>query len=769
MLKNVRILQRLKIWQKLVLIAVFMGLPIPVITWLYVVEKNNTIAFAQAELNGAAYLPPLHRLARELANHRGLASALLRGEASVQGQLSEAARNVEQQLAAVEEHDRLVLPKEGITYGAFLQTSGKLRALRQKWNLLREKTPKAAPRENFSEHTQLIAEVNDLIIFAGDTSKLILDPDLDTYYLMDAAIIQIPRLAEEVSRLRGLGAGLAVSNKATPEEFAQLTTFFGQVQATLQNLERSFAKVYAANPSLKDRHAGQAEIVSKEVSSFIVWADGQLTRSNETPMHPAQFLTAGAPPLERLMGLYDLALNDLQTLLKVRADNVTRERNLVLLLTLLGFLLTVLAVSAITRGVNRQTQAITHLIGQIDKGNFEERAPVFSHDELGRTAQAFNSMLDNTRGLMQSRSERDEIQRSIMKLLDEVSGVAEGDLTREAEVTEGMTGAIADAFNYMMDSLRQLIGKVQNVSQQVNSTAAETQTSAERLAQGSQEQATQITNTTVALAEMTRAIQQVAESAELSAAVADQSLNATHKGSEIVQHNMQGMLRVLEQVQDTARHMQQLSERSQEIEEIVHLIDEIADRTGVLALNASIQAATAGEAGAGFAVVAREVEQLAARSAEATKRISTLIRTIQGGTREALSAMEETSREVLAGSKLATQAGQSLNEIEGVTNRLAELVRAIADDCQLQARSSTQLSQTMTQIAKITNQTTNGVIQSAVTVKSLAELADELRASVVSFKLPGKLPGNLSSNLSGHLAEPQFQAGNANFGTAHLN
>lgn len=761
MLKNLQLLQRLKIWQKLVLIAVFMGLPIPVITWLYVAEKNATIAFAQKELYGLEYLPPLQGLAKELANHRGLASAVLRGETSLQSQLSEAERSVERQLAAAEEQDRQAIRQSGTTFGAVLQTSGKLRALRQKWNLLKDSTSKAAVRENFDEHIQLIAEVNDLIIHVGDASNLILDPDLDTYYLMDALIIQIPRLTEEISRLRGLGAGLAVAKKGTPEEFAQLTTFFGQVQATLQNLERSFGKVYVANAGVKDRHAGQLEIVTKEVSGFIVRADRQLTRDNESPMQALQFLTAGAPAIERLMKLEELAVNDLQTLLQARANKVARERNSILLLTLLALLLTVLAVAVITRGVNQQTQALTQLIAHIDNGNFEARARVLSTDELGRTAQAFNTMLDNTRGLMQSRAERDEIQNSIMKLLDEVSGVAEGDLTREAEVTEGMTGAIADAFNYMMDSLRQLIGKVQNVSQQVNSTATETQTSAERLAQGSQEQAAQITNTTVALAEMTRAIQQVAESAELSASVANQSLTATHKGSEIVQHNMQGMLRVLEQVQETARHMQQLSERSQEIEEIVHLIDEIADRTGVLALNASIQAATAGEAGAGFAVVAHEVEQLAGRSAEATKRISTLIRAIQGGTREALVAMEETSREVLAGSKLANQAGQSLNEIEGVTNRLADLVRAIADDCQLQARSSTQLSQTMTQIAKITNQTANGVIQSAVTVKSLAELADELRASVVSFKLPSKTTGPVTGQ--------HFQAGNVTYGTAHLN
>jgi methyl-accepting chemotaxis protein len=413
----------------------------------------------------------------------------------------------------------------------------------------------------------------------------------------------------------------------------------------------------------------------------------------------------------------------------------------------LALLLTWLAVAFITRGINRQTRAITELIIAIDAGNLSQRAQVISHDELGRTAQAFNKMLDNTRGLIQSRAERDQIQRSIMKLLEEVSGVANGDLTREAEVTEGMTGAIADAFNYMIDNLRQLIGKVQTVSQQVNSTASVTQTTAERLAQGSQEQAAQIGNTSIALNEMTRGIQQVAENAKLSAQVAEQSLDAARQGATVVQDTMHGMLRIHEQVQETARRIEQLSERSHEIEEIIHLIDEIADRTGILALNASIQAATVGDAGHGFVVVANEVEKLAGRSAEATKRISTLIRTIQGGTSEAIAAMAEASREVQSGAKLATQAGLSLQEIEAVSQQLAKQVRVIADDCKQQASSSTQLSKTMTKLASLTNQTTTGVIQSAVTVKSLAQLADELRASVVSFKLPQGEGLNGSGNL----------------------
>jgi twitching motility protein PilJ len=336
---------------------------------------------------------------------------------------------------------------------------------------------------------------------------------------------------------------------------------------------------------------------------------------------------------------------------------------------------------------------------------------------------------------MQSRDERDRIQTSIMKLLDEVSNVADGDLTVQAEVTEDMTGAIADAFNYMIVNLRDLIGKVQSVSNQVTQTTGDTAMNAERLAQGSQEQAERITQTSVALNEMSAQIVRVSQSADSSAQVADQSLQTARKGSEAVQNTMEGMTRIQEQVQETARRIRQLGERSQEIEEIVRLIEEIADRTGVLALNASIQAAAAGEAGHGFGVVASEVEHLAGRSAEATKRISSLIRAIQSGTNEAIMAMEEVKKEVVNGARVANTAGQSLHEIETVSNQLASLVRSISLATQQQARGSEALSQTMSQLAQLTNQTTSGVMQSALTVKNLAALADDLRASVSTFKV----------------------------------
>jgi methyl-accepting chemotaxis protein len=406
------------------------------------------------------------------------------------------------------------------------------------------------------------------------------------------------------------------------------------------------------------------------------------------------------------------------------------------LVVLAAVILVVAAAFVLSGGLVRQIRAIGDLFDQIGAGNLEARAPVISRDELGAMAASLNSMLDNTLTLIQSREERDRIQGSIRKLLDEVSGVAEGDLSGEAEVTPDVTGAIADSFNVMIGELRRIIGEVRDTTLQVSSSASEIQTTTEHLAQGSEQQALQILDTTAAVDEMAVSVQQVSETSAQAAAVAEQALANAKTGAESVDKTIQGMNAIRGQVQETSRRIKRLGESSQEIGEIVQLIGDIADRTSILALNASIQAAMAGEAGRGFAVVAEEVERLAERSAEATKRIGTLIKSVQGETVEAVSAMEATTREVVSGSALANDAGRTLGEIESVSNRLSELIQSISLASKQQARGSESVAKSMSEISEVTQQTSAGTKQAAVAIRNLAELADELRESLDRFRLP---------------------------------
>ena len=391
-----------------------------------------------------------------------------------------------------------------------------------------------------------------------------------------------------------------------------------------------------------------------------------------------------------------------------------------------------------TQNLGRQTASITDLLTQIGIGNFAARAEVLSRDELGRVASSLNAMLDNTLRLIQSEQERDAIQASIKKLLDEVSGVASGDLTVEAEVGADFTGAIADSFNFMISQLREIVTNVQEATLEVSHSANQIQTSTESLSRGSESQSTQIVDTSAAIDEMSISIQQVAENTAQSATVAVDARENARKGTQMVQNTIQAMDRIRNQVQETSKRIKRLGESSQEIGEITQLIGDIADRTSILALNASIQAAMAGEAGQGFAVVAEEVERLAERANNATKQIETLVKTIQGDTTAAITAMEESTREVVEGSRLATQAGQTLGEIDHVSNKLAELITSITQVSKQQARGAEALARSMSEISAVTQQTAQGTKSAAGSISKLAKLADELRVSVSNFKLPSR-------------------------------
>jgi twitching motility protein PilJ len=327
-------------------------------------------------------------------------------------------------------------------------------------------------------------------------------------------------------------------------------------------------------------------------------------------------------------------------------------------------------------------------------------------------------------------------QEAIMRLLDEMGSLAEGDLTVKATVTEDMTGAIADSINFAVEQLRSLVQTINDTSVQVASSAQETQATAMHLAEAAEHQAQQINTATDRINEIANSISQVSKNSSESADVAQRSVQIATKGAGVVRQTIQGMDSIRGQIQETSKRIKRLGESSQEIGSIVELINDISEQTNILALNAAIQAASAGEAGRGFAVVADEVQRLAERTSNATKRIEALVQTIQADTNEAVSSMEQTTSEVVAGARLAEDAGTALGEIETVSNTLAGLIRGISSAAQEQSAAATDITQTMTTIQSITAQTSQGANQTAESIGNLAQLAADLRRSVADFKLP---------------------------------
>jgi twitching motility protein PilJ len=330
----------------------------------------------------------------------------------------------------------------------------------------------------------------------------------------------------------------------------------------------------------------------------------------------------------------------------------------------------------------------------------------------------------------------DRNQEAIMRLLDEMGSLAEGDLTVKATVTEDMTGAIADSINFAVEQLRTLVATINDTSVQVASSAQETQATAMHLADAAEHQAQEINTATDRINEIASSINQVSRNSADSAEVARRSVQIATNGAGVVRQTIAGMDSIRDQIQETSKRIKRLGESSQEIGSIVELINDISEQTNILALNAAIQAASAGEAGRGFAVVADEVQRLAERSSGATKRIESLVQTIQADTNEAVSSMEQTTSEVVAGARLAEDAGTALGEIEKVSSDLSGLIEGISVAAQEQSTAATDITQTMNTIQSITAQTSQGASQTVQSIGNLAQLASDLRRSVADFKLP---------------------------------
>ena len=352
-----------------------------------------------------------------------------------------------------------------------------------------------------------------------------------------------------------------------------------------------------------------------------------------------------------------------------------------------------------------------------------------------RQHQAERQRVDAELAQQGAKRVNDANQAAILRLMNELQAVAEGDLTQQATVTEDITGAIADSVNYTVEELRALVGSVQNTATQVAQTTAQVDSTSTELLAASTEQLREIRETGRSVLDMASRINEVSTQAQESALVARQSLQAADSGLQAVQNAIGGMNSIRDQIQETSKRIKRLGESSQEIGEITELISDITEQTNVLALNAAIQAASAGEAGRGFSVVAEEVQRLAERSADATRQIAALVKAIQTDTQDAVAAMERSTQGVVAGAALSDSAGTALTEIDHVSRRLAELIEQISQTTSREAEKANVVADNIQHIFAVTEQTGEGTRTTAAQVRELSQMAEELRLSVARFKI----------------------------------
>jgi twitching motility protein PilJ len=362
-------------------------------------------------------------------------------------------------------------------------------------------------------------------------------------------------------------------------------------------------------------------------------------------------------------------------------------------------------------------------------------AKVLLEDSRRRGNESEQRMMDLQRLEEQSKRRNERNQAAILRLMNELQEVADGNLTVQATVTEDITGAIADSVNYTVEELRGLVGRINSTAESVNNASTQARDIATRLLTASESQSREIRGTGEKVLLMAQQINEVSNGAGESAKVARTSLEAAERGQRAAYNQIAGMNEIREHIQETAKRIKRLGESSQEIGEIVELITDITEQTNVLALNAAIQAASAGEAGRGFSVVAEEVQRLADRSAEAAKQIGALVRTIQTDTQDAVTAMERSTQGVVEGTKLSDAAGTALADIGRVSRQLAELIERIAQTTSEQASSAGGVAVSIERILAVTEQTSQGTRQTAQSIGQLATLARELKASVARFRV----------------------------------
>jgi twitching motility protein PilJ len=331
-------------------------------------------------------------------------------------------------------------------------------------------------------------------------------------------------------------------------------------------------------------------------------------------------------------------------------------------------------------------------------------------------------------------NERNE--QAILRLLDELGSLADGDLTVQASVTEDITGAIADSINYAIEALRELVTTINQSAIKVDAAARQAQATATHMADASETQLRQAGDATESIARMAASIEAVSGDSERAADVARHSVDVAHKGGAAVRRTIEGMNAIRETIQDTSKRIKRLGESSQEIGNIVELINDLAEQTNILALNASIQASMAGEAGRGFAVVADEVQRLSERAANATRQIEVLVKTIQSDTNEAVMSMERSTTDVVGGALLAENAGAALDEIESVSNQIANLVQNISRSARDQATAAGDITRNMNVLREVSEQSADATGATSKSIRKLADLATQLRNSAAGFRLP---------------------------------
>lgn len=666
---GIQIMDRLSFRKKILFLAVVFLVPVAWLMTMYISEHLSLIQFSEKERVGANYLKTIFPVIKNSAKIRGLTNAYLNGNQAVKPELDKTVETVSSLLVSIAAKESDIQKK--------LTGLRSIKPLQLKWQTLSQNASRGAV-EDFSDYSLFITALHKYILHIADVSNLTLDPDLDSFYLIKMIIVNLPVVTDRIGQARGLGAGVAAKQKFTPAEFAGLTALVNEIKLFGEGVRDSLAKVYEQSPSLKKLLAGYERDFKQQWQAFKQLSEAKLLAPASIQIESGAYFKTGTETLKSSYTLLNKALPVLTTLIDNR---IQRKKNnmyqavatMVLILLLSGYLF-----QGFANSVKNNLDTINAAVSALSSGNFQVKAEVKSHDEIGTSAANLNEMIVKVREL----------------------------ITR------------------VVDSARLVEGVAEQVSQ-----------SAEQAQDGINQQNSEIEQVATAINEMSATVHEVAQNTSNAAELTQTADEEANNGRQVVSETIDTINHLASEMQSSSQVIQDLETQSESIGTVLDVIRGIAEQTNLLALNAAIEAARAGEQGRGFAVVADEVRTLASRTQESTEEINDMIGKLQTGARNAVSAMNLGTTQTEKSVEQAVQAGAALDQISSAVTTIRDMNTQIASAAEEQSSVSEEINRNIVNIRDIAEATVEGANQTAQSSTQMSQVATELIDLVNEFKI----------------------------------
>jgi methyl-accepting chemotaxis protein len=746
-----KIIANLKVSTKLSMVGALFALTLGVLLYLYLNTRQEVITFAQTEIYGDEYVRPLRKLMEFVPTQKAMTHQLLEGVSKNKTEIDNSTSKIDNVFDQLLEADKKLSPE------FTSPVSDNLKSLKSKW----EETKSIGVNSNQDtvekKYNELISQVRDMISSVGDASNLTLDPDLDSYYLMDIEIVKVPAIQDYISQAVILSNNIITKGNISPSETGRLMVLQDKIKDNISNIKKEIYVSFGNNPAKNVQPALESTVVNfiDGTNNFLDLLDKKILSSSGISLTREEVNTAGSKIFDASFEFWDKGIVQLDFVLNHRIDVYTGNKYYALISIAFIFSLSLFLFFLIYRLIVGPIKHLNKVVNEVTEGNLNTSAAINSKDELGQLGLHFNYMIDKMRKIIddletektsveqkieaairESEEQKDYFARSVDTMLHVMDKFADGDLRVELSVeSNNEVGKLFDGFNKSTQRMNGLLSSVIDLIQSAASASSQISASSEQLAAGTREQSSQTVEVAGAVEEMAKTIIENTQNAEQAAAYSMEAGKLAREGGVVVEGTIEGIKKISEVVFEATEKVKSLGENSSQIGEIIQVIDDIADQTNLLALNAAIEAARAGEQGRGFAVVADEVRKLADRTTKATKEIAQMIKQIQSDTSVTVKSINQGANEAESGKILAENAGKSLNDIITASEKVVSIVNIVANANKEQSNAAEQISRSVERISTVIDQTSAGVQQIARSSEEMHHMTQDLQSLISNFKL----------------------------------